>query len=234
MSRDDVPVTPDGQCSFLPWKRDGGLKYLPGFTSICMVFGGAAYIFVYGMTLDWFSSVYMWTALGISILGILAFTGITLERREAGRYFHMELFRYKNVWIAIIVYTLANVLNTSSALANVMTSVGLQLDTLTQNRLANWGPLGYLVGCILLVVLRMKLDVDYKWVMSLGFAIFGYTMWWTYNSVQSQTTYGDMVFITVVRNWAHFILYRVCYDICLSASALSVDAYLDLLDDRRA
>ncbi|MCD7710470.1 MAG: hypothetical protein LUI04_03845 [Porphyromonadaceae bacterium] len=210
MSPDDAPMIPDGRCPFLPWKLDGGLKYLPDITSICMVFGGAAYIFVYGETLDWFSSVYMWTALGVSILGILAFIGITLEREESDRYFRMELFQYKNVWIAIIIYTLANVLNTSSALTNVMASIGLQLDTLTQNQLTNWGPLGYLIGCILLVVLRMKFNVDYKWVMSFGFAIFGYSMWWTYNSIQLQTTYEDMVFITVVRNCAHFILYCIC------------------------
>ncbi len=91
-----------------------------------------------------------------------------------------------------------------------MTAVGLQLDTFTQNQLTNWGPLGYLIGCITVVVLRMKFRVSYKWVMALGFAIFGYTMWWTYNSVQMQTTYSDMIFITVIRNWGHFILYSIC------------------------
>lgn len=210
MSPNDTPMIPDGRCPFLPWKMKGGLKYLPDFTAICMTLGGAAYILVYGKTLDWFSSSYTWLALGIFILGIIAFIGITLERKEEDRYFRMELFQYKNVWIAIIIYTLANILNTSSALTNVMTAVGLHLDTLTQNQLTNWGPLGYFIGCITVVVLRMKFNVDYKWVMALGFAIFGYTMWWTYNSVQLQTAYNDMVFITVVRNWGHFILYSIC------------------------
>lgn len=210
MSPDDAPLIPDGRCPFLPWKTDGGLKYLPDFVSICMVFGGIAYLFVYGKTLDWFSSVYMWIALGVFIGGILAFTGITLERKEEDRYFRMELFRYKNVWIAIIIYTLANILNTSSALTNVMTGIGLQLDTFTQNQLTNWGPLGYLIGCITVVVLRIKFNVDYKWVVAMGFAIFGYTMWWTYNSVQMHTTYDDMIFIAVIRNWGHFMLYSIC------------------------
>ena len=210
MSPDDAPVVPDGHCPFRPWRLDGGLKYLPDFVSICMILGGLAYIFVYGKTLDWFDSPYIWTALGVFALGVLAFTGITLERKEEDRYFRMELFKYRNVWVAIIVYTLANILNTSSALTNVMTAVGLQLDTFTQNQLTNWGPLGYLIGCITVGVFRMKFKVSYKWVMALGFAIFGYTMWWTYNSVQMQTTYSDMVFITVIRNWGHFILYSIC------------------------
>ncbi|MCD8292998.1 MAG: hypothetical protein LUC23_04465, partial [Prevotellaceae bacterium] len=37
MSPDDAPLIPDGRCPFLPWKPDGGLKYLPDFTAICMV-----------------------------------------------------------------------------------------------------------------------------------------------------------------------------------------------------
>lgn len=210
MSPDDRPMIPDGRCPFLPWKLDGGLKFLPDFTGICMLLGGLAYIFVYGKTLDWFDSPYIWFALGVFLFGVLAFMGITLERKEEDRFFRMELFRYRNVWIAILVYTLANILNTSSALTNVMTAVGLQLDTFTQNQLTNWGPLGYLMGCITVVVLRMKFNVSYKWVMILGFAIFGYTMWWTYHSVQFQTTYNDMVLITIIRNWGHFILYSIC------------------------
>lgn len=210
MSTDDRPMIPDGRCPFLPWKLDGGLKFLPDFTGICMLLGGLAYIFVYGKTLDWFDSPYIWFALGVFLFGVLAFMGITLERKEEDRFFRMELFRYRNVWIAILVYTLANILNTSSALTNVMTAVGLQLDTFTQNQLTNWGPLGYLMGCITVVVLRMKFNVSYKWVMILGFAIFGYTMWWTYHSVQFQTTYNDMVLITIIRNWGHFILYSIC------------------------
>ena len=48
MSPDDAPMIPDGKCPFRPWRLDGGLKYLPDFVSICMIFGGIAYIFVYG------------------------------------------------------------------------------------------------------------------------------------------------------------------------------------------
>lgn len=210
MSPNDKPFIPNGQCPFLPYKLNGGLKYLPDFVSICMIFGGIAYIFVYGKTLDWFSSSNIWIAVLIFILGIIAFIGITKERKEEDRYFRMELFKYKNVWIAIIIYTLANILNTSSALTNVMSSIGLQLDTLTQNQLTNWGPLGYFIGCIAVVLLRIKFNVDYKWVMAIGFAIFGYTMWWTYNNIQLQTTYNDMIYISVIRNCGHFILYSIC------------------------
>lgn len=210
MSPDAPPLIPDGKCPFRPWKLDGGLKYLPDFICICMIFGGLAYIFVYGKTFDWFSSAYMRIAAGVTLSGLIAFIVITHNRREEDRYFRMELFKYKNVWVAIIIYTLANILNTSSALTNVMTAIGMNIDTLAQNKLTNWSPLGYLIGCIIVVVLRIKFNISYKWVMSTGFAIFGYTMWWTYNNVHIYATYQDMVYITIIRNCGHFILYSIC------------------------
>lgn len=206
----DQPLIPDGKCPFLPWCFSGGLKYITEFISLCMIFGGLAYIFIYGKNLDWFSSNYSWIALSTSIGGILLFILAYYCRKEEDHYFRLELFKYKNVWIAIIIYTIANILNTSSALTNLMTSIGLNLDTFIQNHLTNWGALGYFLGCLTVVVLRMKFNTHYKWIMSIGFAIFGYTMWWIYNNISIQTTFDDMIFITIVRNWGHFILYSIC------------------------
>lgn len=203
------PLLSKGMCPFLPWRLDGGLKYIREFVSICLIFGSPAFIFIYGRTMG-FGTKNMYIALTFFILGILGFTAFNCSRKEEDRYFRMELFKYKNVWIAIIIYTIANVLNTSSALTNVISGITLRMDTYTQNQLTNWGVLGYLIGCIIVVVGGIKFKLHYRWIMAIGFGIFGYTMWWAYNGVQMNMTYESIRNITVIRSCGHFILYCIC------------------------
>ena len=76
----------------------------------------------------------------------------------------------RNIRLATVLYCLAMVLNTSSSLTNAIASIGLSLDTYLNNMLANWAPLGYLIGAVTIIVLRSK-GVGYKWVFAIGFDI---------------------------------------------------------------
>lgn len=62
----------------------------------------------------------------------------------------------RNIRLATVLYCLAMVLNTSSSLTNAIASIGLSLDTYLNNMLANWAPLGYLIGAVTIIVLRSK------------------------------------------------------------------------------
>lgn len=201
VSEEDEPMIPAGRCPF-------SLKYMGNVTAASIAWCAAAYVFVYGKTLDWFHSPRM--VIACFIFGIFLLLNMLIDRNkpESERYFRYEILRYRNVRLAAVLYTLAMILNTSSSLTNAVASVGLALDTYLNNVIANWAPLGYLIGAVSIIILRKK-GVDYKWVFALGFGIFAWTMWFTYNQVQAQARYEDIRMLSIVRNCGMFILYCI-------------------------
>ncbi len=202
VSDDNEPLIPDGRCPF-------SLKYLGNITAAGIAWCAAAFVMVYGKTLDWFHSPRIHAAIAIFFVFLFANMLIDKDKREDERYFRYEIWRYRNVRLATVIYCLAMVLNTSSSLTNAVASIGLSLDTYLNNMIANWAPLGYLIGALTIIILRKK-GVPYKWVFALGFAIFGWTMWFTYNQVQLQARYEDIRMLSIVRNAGMFILYCIC------------------------
>lgn len=200
-SKEDEPMLPDGRCPF-------SLKYMGNITAASIAWCAAAYIFVYGKTLDWFHSPHIVWACALFVIFLSLNMLIDKNKPEAERYFRYEILRYRNVRLAAVLYTLAMIVNTSSSLTNAIASVGLALDTYLNNVIANWAPLGFLIGAISILVLRRK-GVDYKWIFALGFGIFAWTMWFTYNQVQVQARYEDIRMLSIVRNCGMFILYCI-------------------------
>ena len=199
MTDDDAPMIPDGRCPFL------SLKYLGNITATSLAWCAVGYVLIYGKTLDWWHSPRIWWACGLAIVCFVANNLIEQNRSEDDRYIRRELWRYKNIWRAFIIFTLAMAVNVSSSLTNAVATIGLSMDTYTTNMLANWAALGYFIAALIIVVLR-KRGVHYKWIFALGFLLYAWTMWQTYNQVQPAARYEDIRLLTIVRNTAMFIL----------------------------
>ena len=71
--------------------------------------------------------------------------------------------------------------------------------------LANWAALGYFIAALTIVVLR-KRGIGYRWIFVLGFLLYAWTMWQTYNQVQPAARYEDIRLLTIVRNTAMLML----------------------------
>jgi len=190
-------------------RRPLSLKYMGNITAASIAWCAAAYVLVYGKTLDWFHSPKITVACVLFFVFLFANILIDKNKTEDERYFRYEIWTYRNIRLATVLYCLAMVLNTSSSLTNAIASIGLSLDTYLNNMLANWAPLGYLIGAVTIIVLRSK-GVGYKWVFAIGFGIFAWTMWFTYNQVQPEARYEDIRMLSIVRNTGMFILYCIC------------------------
>ena len=199
MTDDDAPMIPDGRCPFL------SLKYLGNITATSLAWCAVGYVLIYGKTLDWWHSPRIWWACGLAIVCFVANNLIEQNRSEDDRYIRRELWRYKNIWRAFIIFTLAMAVNVSSALTNAVATVGLAMDTYTTNMLANWAALGYFIAALIIVVLR-KRGIGYRWIFALGFLLYAWTMWQTYNQVQPAARYEDIRLLTIVRNTAMLML----------------------------
>ncbi len=207
--RDESAVSEDDQPLITNGRRPLSLKYMGNITAASIAWCAAAYVLVYGKTLDWFHSPKITVACALFFVFLFANILIDKNKTEDERYFRYEIWTYRNIHLATVLYCLAMVLNTSSSLTNAIASIGLSLDTYLNNMLANWAPLGYLVGELTIIVLRSK-GVAYKWIFAIGFGIFAWTMWFTYNQVQLQACYEDIRMLSIVRNTGMFILYCIC------------------------
>jgi len=107
-----------------------------------------------------------------------------------------------------VVYCIAMIVNSSSSLTSVVSQIGLKTDTYLNNMLGNWSIVGFVLAALTIIILRTK-GVEYKYIFALGFLGFAYTMWFTYNQVQYDVYYGDIRFLSIVRNYSMFILYSI-------------------------
>ncbi len=199
---DDAPMAPTGHCPITT-------SHFGNVTASALCWSAAAFVFVYGKTLDWFSSQRICWAAAAFVTFLVANIVIDMRRPERERYFKYEIWKYRNIRLATILYAIAMVVNTSSARTSAVSSIALNLDTYLNNLILCWGPLGFLFGAILVIVMRKK-GLDYKWVFAIGFLLFGLTMWITYTHTQMQVTYESMRRITIIRNCGMFILYCIC------------------------
>lgn len=201
-SPDDTPIAPNGRFPVT-------FFYFGNCTAASLCWSAAAYVFVYGKTLNWFDSPRICWACVAFVAFLVANIVIDLQRSEDKRYFRYEIWKYRNVRLATVLYAIAMVINTSSALTSAVSSVALKLDTYLNNIILCWGPLGFVAGALTVIVLRKK-GAAYKWVFAAGFLLYGLTMWITYTHSQMQVTYEAMRRITIIRNWALFVLYCIC------------------------
>ena len=190
-------------------------NYLGNITATSLAWCAVGYVLIYGKTLDWLHSPRIWWACLLAVVGFVANRSaegrsqgenlIEQSRSEDDRYIRRELWHYKNIRRAFIIFTLAMAVNVSSSLTNAVATVGLAMDTYTTNMLANWAALGYFIAALTIVVLR-KRGIGYRWIFALGFLLYAWTMWQTYNQVQPAARYEDIRLLTIVRNAAMLML----------------------------
>lgn len=191
---------------FLHWAP---VRQVPNVFCLGFTWGAAAFVLVYGKTLDWFDSPQLIAACVVFAIGLVLCILMDKFRAPINRYFQLEIWRLPNVRRAALLYTIAMAVNCSSALTNMVQGIGLSLDTYVNNMIGAWAPLGYLIAAVIIIVAGKK-GIGYRWLFALAFGIFAWTMWFTAGQVQMQAYYGDIRTITIVRNVAMFLLYAVC------------------------
>ncbi len=190
---DDTPSALDGRCPYL------SLKYFGALTATCITWASFSYVFIYGKTLDWFNSPRIIIASILFVVFLLLSYLVDRGKPVNERYFNIEVLRYPSIWFAAVLLVIAMMLNSTSTLSNVLANIGLSMDTYTNNMLSNWSILGYVIGGITCFVLRRK-GVHFRWIVCGCLLVYVWSLCFTYNQVQLQARYEDMLLLTIVRN----------------------------------
>lgn len=162
---------------------------------------------IYGKTLDWFASDVMRLCLIVFLLSAGVF--ICLETNTKQSYFHIEIFRRKYVVIAVIVFFLSMIANSSSVFVNMLMGVAMEADNVKSANLGNWGFIGYAIGFVCCLLFTKK-DVHIRYVFALGFACMLAANVYMYFHFQSEETYENLIFPVILRSLGLFVFYAMC------------------------
>lgn len=172
--------------------------------SIVMLSG--CYILIYGKTYDWFDDTSICIAFILFILSLGIF--ILVQNRSRHPYLNLDVFKCKNVLIAITMFMLLMLINSSSMLVTVFTGVSMKIDNVQNAVLGNYSMIGYLIGAIVASIMA-KMKIHFKYIFCVGFLFIIVSAIYMYFQYQSMGVYNNMIFPIISRSAGMIILYAM-------------------------
>lgn len=164
------------------------------------------YILIYGKVLDWYDAPSIrWATISAVISGILF---IHLDSNSRSPYFLFDILRLRTIRIGILLYLLLMVLNTSSLFVSVFSSIGIKIDNWQSATLNNWCLAGYVIGVVIILILRNK-GIHFKYLFATGFLLIGLSSLFMYFEVQTIGLYERMKYPVIIRSIGMVILYAL-------------------------
>ncbi|MEH6305176.1 MFS transporter [Olivibacter sp. CPCC 100613] len=127
-----------------------------------------AYILVYGQQLNWFDSAVI--RYGAFLVPFLLLLNYWRQRSLKRPYVHVEIFRYKNSWIGLLLLVILYLVRGSFNLTSQYFSQVLEMDPIHTYRFLLWNILGIVIGCTIstrLIILKKSLQA----LWCVGFAL---------------------------------------------------------------
>ena len=165
-----------------------------------------SFIFIYGKTLDWFDS----PPINYSLIILFISTGVflILEIYSKRPYLDLKIFSFRNVVIALSVFIMLMVLNSSSMLVSTFVGISMKIDNWQNAVLSNYSLVGYVIGAII-AFLMAKWNMHFKYIFSIGFLCITIAAAYMYFQVQSMGLYENMIFPVIIRSAGMLILYAM-------------------------
>lgn len=164
------------------------------------------YILIYGKVLDWYDAPSIrWATISAVISGILF---VHLDSNSRSPYFLFDILRLRTIRIGILLYLLLMVLNTSSLFVSVFSSIGIKIDNWQSATLNNWCLAGYVIGVVIILILRNK-GIHFKYLFATGFLLIGLSSLFMYFEVQTIGLYERMKYPVIIRSIGMVILYAL-------------------------
>lgn len=196
----------------MPWHLYDGHRIPVNFSKFgnvvvfCVMCAAAVYVMVYGKVLDWYDSPSIQVATVVAI--VFAGWFVYMEKTQNSPYFLLEIFKLRTIRMGVLLFFLLMVFNSSAMFVNVFAGVGMKIDNWQNASLSNWSMLGYIVGCIIALIL-VKKGVHLKYIFALGFVLIGCSALFMYFEVQTYGLYERMKYPVIIRSVGMMLLYSL-------------------------
>ena len=185
----------------MDWRRLPDMLLLgTSLVSLC-------YVMAYGKTLDWLSSRSIVLAIGICLISAGLFLLLQIVRKNEA-YLPLGIFRYRNVWIAALLFILFVVMNASSVFTTTYAHLASPASDMQIGAQSRWPIVGYLLGAVLAVGMVLR-RVPLRIVFLLSFVLMGASNVLMYFLFQNEILLSQLALPIVLMNMGLLPLYAL-------------------------
>lgn len=177
------------------------------FVTASLVLLSFCFILIYGKTFDWFDSLYIRVAFIIFLLSTGIFLLLQINTKKHP-YMDFKILASKNAIIALLVFLLGMILNSSSMLVSTFTSISMSLDNWQNAILNNYSLVGYVIGAII-ACLMSKWNMHFKYIFAFSFLCITLSAVYMYFQYQSMGLYNNLIFPIILRSVGMIIFYAM-------------------------
>ena len=162
------------------------------------------YVLIYGKTLDWFDDRTIRLAVAVFLVSLGGF--IFLELYSKRPYFNFRAFTGRNIVIAVVIFLIGMVLNSSSMLVSAFTGLSMTIDNWNNALLSNWSLAGNAIGTVIVFFMAKK-RIPFKYMFIFSFSFITVSAIYMYFQFQSMGLYNNMIFPVIIRSAGMIIAY---------------------------
>ena len=192
---------PKKELFLMDWRRLPDMLLLgTSLVSLC-------YVMAYGKTFDWLSSHSIVLAIGICLISAGLFLLLQIHRK-GDAYLPLSIFRYRNVWVAALLFVLFVVMNSSSVLTTTYAHIASPANDMQIGAQGRWSILGCVLGAMLAVGMVLK-RVPMRIIFLVSFALMAVSNVLMYFTFQNETLLGQLALPIVLMNTGLIPLYAL-------------------------
>lgn len=182
-------------------------KLVPDMILMAIALCCMAYILVYGKTLDWLDSMNIRWALAVMLMSIGGFLYLSIRHRKH-YYLPLKVLRYRNVWIATLLFLLTMVFNSSSMFIGIFAKLATPVNNMQSAFLGKWAIVGCFIGLLISILLVMK-KVRFRTLFLIAFLLMALSNLYMYFQYQSIGLFNNMILPTILNYTGLLMLYSL-------------------------
>lgn len=179
----------------------------PEMIFMTMALCSMAYVLAFGKTLDWFESQQIVIAAAIMLIS----TGLFLMasvRNGDDAYLPLGVFRYRNVWMAMLLFLIAMIFNSANIFVGSFSKISTSISNYHSASLSIWAIAGCVAGLILSVLLVVR-KVRFRTIFIIAFLFMALSNVTLYFQYQTSGLFDNMIWPTVLNFVGLLMLYSL-------------------------
>lgn len=180
---------------------------VPDLLLMAVALCSLTFVLIYGKTLDWWDAVSIRWALVLCLLSCAAFIWRASKAR-AHYYLPLEVFSFRNVWMAMLLFMLTMLLNAANSFIGTFAKLTTPINNLQSAALSGWAIVGCVCGLLLSLVL-VKGRLRFRWAFFVAFLLMAAANAWMYFQFQTMGLFRNMAVPMVLHFTGLLMLYSL-------------------------
>lgn len=180
---------------------------VPEMIFMTMALCSMAYVLAFGKTFDWFDSQQIVIAAAIMLIS----TGLFLMasvRNGDDAYLPLGVFRYRNVWMAMLLFLIAMIFNSANIFVGSFSKISTSISNYHSASLSIWAIAGCVAGLILSVLLVVR-KVRFRTIFIMAFLFMALSNVILYFQYQTSGLFDNMIWPMVLNFVGLLMLYSL-------------------------